>query len=157
MKYLGLIELTTGRVTISDPCYEPGIWCAKSISVMPGSYLCFAEERNGRIESIQIRHAGHTEIEPATSIGAVAVDSGQCGFFDEAFYNKNQGGEFDNLNSFYGKACHITLSDEQAGIIDGKGFVSSSGWGDGMYQVFVGECNFLEHEDQITSVMLVFL
>ena len=124
---------------------------------MPGSYLCFAEEKNGSIASIQIRHAGHTEIEPATSIGAVAVDSGQCGFYEEDYYNANQGGEYGDLDTFYGKACNITLSDEQAGIIDGKGFVSSSGWGDGMYQVFVGECAFLEHEDEVVSVKIQYL
>ena len=157
MKFLGLIKITSGRVTVSDPCYEPGIWCASEIKVMPGAYLCLAEEKNRYISSIQIRHSRHTEVAPKELNSVVNVDSGQCGFYEKEYYDANQGGEATDTDTMYGKVCELSLSDEQAGILDGKCFVSQSGDGDGMYKVYVGTCKVWEQEDVVVSVKIQFL
>lgn len=67
--------------------------------------------------------------------GAVGVDSGQAGIFDTQKYPKDFECDCDDEKSFYGKACNITMNKD-AGIIDTKGIVSSSGYGDGCYSVF---------------------
>ena len=71
------------------------------------------------------------------NFGNIWADSEQAGFFDLDFYRKNEGGEVGDLNSFYGLACAITLSPKQAGVIKNRGVVSSSGFFDGCYDVFV--------------------
>lgn len=78
----------------------------------------------------------------------VGVDSGQAGFFDETSYPQDprgEGGEY-NKDAFYDECCHATVGEDSrsknakgthAGIIQGRGCVSSSGYGDGGYACFV--------------------
>jgi hypothetical protein len=66
----------------------------------------------------------------------IGIDSGQCGIFDDTIYpaDKKSRGKFDDKGSFYGECCQITLSKEKGGIMKNcKGLVSSSGFGDGIY------------------------
>lgn len=68
----------------------------------------------------------------------VGVDSGQAGFYDEAFYQDNSifkgmpEPEHDYGDLWYNHACDITLSEMSAGVMP-YGVVSSSGFGDGSY------------------------
>lgn len=77
-------------------------------------------------------------------IMGIGVDSGQAGFFEQNNYPLGEStGDYDNMNSFYGMCCYITTQTKQrAGIIaasptTGCGVVSSSGWGDGVYPLYV--------------------
>jgi hypothetical protein len=76
------------------------------------------------------------------------VDSGQFGFFDFDNYRKDSsveglpkydfGGQFprgdEEGEAWYETCCHLTLGEESWGVIP-NGVVSSSGYGDGSYEV----------------------
>ena len=134
----------TDKIIVADPCYDYGNLGTVTLhNVLAGKYIATAEVVNNRITALAISHVNFkNDILKSESVGYISVDSGQVGFFDLDFYRKNEGGEVGDLNSFYGLACAITLSPKQAGVIKKRGVVSSSGFGDGCYDVFVckNEC-----------------
>lgn len=85
----------------------------------------------------------------------IGVDSGQCGFFDNQTFDPptNCSSEYDDTSTFYGKCCDKTSGDDQAGIIFG-GVVSSTGVGDGSYQL-LGAAD--SETAQIIGLRLVYL
>jgi len=148
-KCLGIVDFS-GKVVISDPCYPRGTWCMKTdFSVKPGRYQVFAAfsdegEFGLRVAALTFCHedflpqalAQEWEIAD-TSIG---VDSGQCGIFDDAIYPQSK--DHPDFRPFYDECCELTLSDEQAGILQsGMGALSSSGYGDGGYSLSVVACD----------------
>lgn len=157
------IELVSGRITISDPCYTPGTWCAAKLGrIKPGIYNCYAhmEERGllgKRVAEISIVHK-NTELlhnpvwfEVDAEIG---VDSGQCGIFESDYYEDVHGSQLDEI--WYKKICNLT---SPFGVIDDKGFVSSTGYGDGSYIAYYHET--LEDdgykENLIDAIKVVFI
>ena len=134
----------TDKIIVADPCYDYGKLGTLALdNVLSGKYIATAEVVNNRIASLSISHSNFkNDILESENVGYIAVDSGQAGFFDLDFFRNNHGGELGDLNSFYGLACAITLSPKQAGVIKKRGVVSSSGFGDGCYDVFVSrdEC-----------------
>ena len=124
-------EITSGRVHISDPCYDTspnetdnvpaknGVWCS---SVDYGI--------EGRVASIRVWHKDCPSpyCDKSFSYG---VDSGQLGIFDASIYDSNS--EYGE-SGFYNDCCEATLSPERVGVVQGKGFVSSTGYGDGCYE-----------------------
>ena len=75
------------------------------------------------------------------------VDSGQFGFFDRDFYRNDEiakdlpkhdfGDDYDvnEGDSWYRAVCDLTLAEESWGVLSG-GVVSTSGFGDGSYNVY---------------------
>lgn len=142
----------SNNVIISDPCYELGIWCQMELNNMkPGNYIVHHKLTNGedtfgeRSSMILIIHQDHQlEYLLWDMIGTIGVDSGQAGIFDKDTYRKDdlfhnapkfdaEGDEDGNI--WYNHMCDKTLSEEQWGTYD-RGVVSSSGFGDGMYETF---------------------
>ena len=144
----------TDKIIVADPCYDyDNLGTLILDNVLSGKYIATAEVEKNLVVALHISHSDFkNDILENESVGYIAVDSGQAGFFDLNFYRKNQGGEVGDLNSFYGLACAITLSPKQAGVIKKRGVVSSSGFGDGCYDVFVSrdEC------DKIVAASLFF-
>jgi hypothetical protein len=64
-----------------------------------------------------------------------AVDSGQMGVFDSSLFPRHE--SRDVKRGFYKKCCMATSPKNRSGIIDGRGIVASSGWGDGSYRTIV--------------------
>ena len=129
------------RIIVADPCYSyDDLGTLLLNNVLRGKYIATAEVVNNRIAALAISHFNFkNEMLESENVGYIAVDSGQAGFFDFDFFQNNQGGEFGDLNTFYGLACSITLSPKQAGVIKKRGVVSSSGFGDGCYDVYVSK------------------
>jgi hypothetical protein len=75
----------------------------------------------------------------------IGVDSGQAGFFDAEFYI---GGDDQK---FYDQVCDLTLNGDNAGVI-AFGAVSSSGWGDGCY-----ELQTIRHDGEVVAARIVFM
>ena len=160
IKNAGSIELS-GKVIISDPCYDRSVWCmATDVAVKPGKYVIYIamkdeKEFGMRVAALMAVHTDHIQSikkdwEPYGC--CVGVDSGQCGIFDDTVYpaDEKSGGEYDDENSFYGECCKLTLGDDQSGILgSGKGVVSSSGYGDGSYELL---CQY--HEGERVALMV---
>lgn len=57
------------------------------------------------------------------------------------------------LKEFFGGMCSLVLSGQRGGIVHNRGVVSSSGYGDGEYEVFVG----INDIGEIVSAMIIFI
>lgn len=133
------------KVIVSDPCYEVGIWCQKELSnVLPGAWqvdIRKAKVRNySLVAELIARHEGYPECEISEfETGRIAVDSGQCGFFDADYYKRHQpDNDYDNPDSWYRRICDLTLGSDW-GTINDKGVVSASGHGDGLYDLYISK------------------
>lgn len=148
-------------VMVSDPCYKLDTWCQKVIkNVLPGTYHVKAIMSD--LGDWGTRCTGlvavHQDFVGASKrwykYASIGVDSGQAGIFDMASYRNPdvaatiQAPDIDFAlpynddpgDSWYEKMCRFTLSENSWGAYDG-GVVSSSGIGDGMYEVSVWKCH----------------
>ena len=133
------------RVRMTDPCYGMDVWCSGTVdNVLPGEYVPVGVISNEgswgeRVAQIRVNHVDYPMTEPTEFVDfEVGVDSGQAGIFDEPYYiDHHRDNDYDDPSSWYRKVCNITLSSPGIGTIDGKGLVSSSGYGDGGYDAYV--------------------
>lgn len=123
-------EVTSGRVTIGDPCY-PTNECAKAQNGTWTAHVETADE--GRVGRVIVHHVDFNPGDPRIASRTVTfdVDSGQAGVFDESSYGGDE---------FYDMCCNATLSRRQWGYVDG-GVAASSGYGDGVYSAEIHRLN----------------
>jgi len=149
-------EVTSGAIVCSDPCYTLDTWCMGIVeNVKNGTWVADIERMDvdgwgNRIAVLEVRHIDHTNVgfdfnEHLPFTGG--VDSGQFGFFDKAFYRNDESAkdlekydfssDFDKEDGdiWYRACCQKTLGEESWGVLP-NGAVSSSGFGDGSYDVF---------------------
>lgn len=92
---LGMLVLSAPTMRVSDPCYEKGTDSAGIVTALPGNWV--AETVVGdtdwyrRVKVLRVRHdsvPGDVFEDPDAfaKVMTVSVDSGQCGFFDDAAY-----------------------------------------------------------------------
>ena len=131
---LGTIELGS-KVMVSDPCYKDlDAWYNKEINIKSGKYHCTALVKDcgvwgERVMELTIVHDDNKKAKPKSLYGAsVAVDSGQCGFYDYHYFKENTDKEETERYEWYQRVCDITLDDKNdcCGAIDGVGVVASS-------------------------------
>lgn len=134
-----------GKLWISDPCYDqdPGLgafvddaegaWRAFAIKTTLGTnwgsriHQIMAVRDDPSIEPLEILAKSRWK-----TIGSCSVDSGQAGFFDAAVHKPADSDGDDEV--YYDACCDATLGHDGAGIVPG-GAVSSSGFGDGGYDI----------------------
>ena len=159
IKYLGSVNFGD-KVVMSDPCYDrDGGVVVKDI--LPGNYLCLVgrEDRDKRNAFVIALHENfyrpnmesHWD-NPADILesfrlqgfsykraGDIGVDSGQAGIYDyDEFINHEKEREYNNPEHWYRQVCETTEDGKaRAGLINGKGVTSSSGWGDGCYDSYI--------------------
>ena len=156
---LGSFEVESNKIYVSDPCYEydeNDNSCVLTLKdVVNGKYVATMNVAiiYHDIESLTIKHEDYLHSEPSIFAGKIGVDSGQAGFFDDDYYKENQGGDFDDLTTLYGLACSLVLSKQEGGIVHNRGVVSSSGCGDGEYEVFIG----INEIGEIVSASIIFI
>lgn len=134
------------KVMVSDPCYGLGTWCQGVLeNVLPGDYECKVEYSDEgawgvRVAAIEVVHSDCGIYRFEETDFAICVDSGQAGIFDYDYY-----AQFHDKcdvrphvdDAWYDTVCDITLSRESVGTIDDRGFVASSGYGDGCYGCYI--------------------
>ncbi len=169
---IGKFRVVSGRVVISDPCYEietccqgilekvrKGEWrCQVSISREVYSDGCVTDLIALRPSALDIGNAKWTE-ETSFEVG---VDSGQAGIFDMAHYRDDRVAQsVEHLSHeiicpeepWYSLCCDRTSGSEiGAGVIP-YGVVSSSGFGDGSYRCFTQR----DREGYVTAIRIVFI
>ena len=168
-KKLGTFKVETGKVYVSDPCYEKseGKTTSRSLGVaLPAvngiwESTVAVHKTEGRVSILtaKARTVRNSESGAWTEVFEAGVDSGQMSIFDEKFYRAKSEGEGkmsptwegmatskhenekDGGGTFYGACCTLTCGEDngrtsQAGVLE-HGAVSSTGYGDGCYPVFV--------------------
>lgn len=160
---LGTINIESGKVYATDPCYSTDTWCQKLVNVKAGKYICRAVisdegDWGKRISELSISH-----IDNPKNLGKyilsnnIGVDSGQCGFFEKEYYEEFHNGHFidenDKDKEWYDKVCNITLNGDMCGCVEDKGVVSESGYGDGCYTLYAG----YNSKDEIVALRVRFI
>lgn len=158
---LGQFVTTSSNILAIDPCYDEDLGTVISNAALGkwSAFVAYSDEKiwGRRVASIEIYHddfrVSHLLDSRWKSYGhdAVGVDSGQAGFFQLERYQENGKGDFNDKDSFYGKVCDLTLSNEQCGLLE-YGAVSSSGFGDGGY-----ELQTIEKDGQTVAARIIFI
>lgn len=146
-KFYGVIDITSGRIVCSDPCYKSGEWCADSFPAKNGLYRVYIYHTENRNAILEIIHKDYdtNSVDWDDADSACAVDSGTFGFFDKEYYDNHHDGELDE--EWYEN--NVVLADDYL-LTDGAGAWSSSGYGDGMYHLQCVWCN--KENDDADSV-----
>jgi hypothetical protein len=70
--------------------------------------------------------------------GKIPVDSGQIMLVDPCYIRKDFESEYNDKPALnYAGACKATLSKDSCGVFAKIAFATSSGYGDGLYPVYV--------------------
>ena len=142
----GNIELPC-NIDITDPSYDEDVWCRiNNFPISAGTYECYVtmadnDETNGwgtRIARIGIRRKDY-KADRYERRGMIGVDSGMAGFFN-----------CDNRKAF--EEMFENHNSTKDVIFTGTAFFSSSGYGDGCYDVYVGYNNQLTTEVYINFI-----
>lgn len=169
-------EVTSGALTLSDPYNTPDTWCIGELdNARNGTWIAEIEYLDdadwGR--RVSLLRAWHQDFAAAVASKTkddhwiyrddldIGVDSGQAGIFDRAFFDHTPRGDYYDKASFYGAACELTYrqlpkeGEEMftAGVLMGRGVVSSSGVGDGYYDAYV----YKDESGAIVGAMIVYL
>ena len=140
------------KVIVSDPCYDYGTWCTSTQEIVPGEYV-HEVIIHEMVTSLIVTHKDYIVDSWQLTDATIGVDSGQCGIFDYETYHKIIGtGEYNEQDTFYGKACNLTITDEMFGLMDNAGIVSRSGLGDGCYSLYVAK----NSNNEIIGLKVVF-
>lgn len=98
MQKLGTFEVSSGKLIVTDPCYERGTWCAGQLDKVRngtwvGHVMRVDETKSTYPDGIRNAelHAYHTDLKKLPTRWTktkvhVGVDSGQAGMFDEVKY-----------------------------------------------------------------------
>ena len=153
-KKLGIMDFH-GSVDITDPCYDRDVWCRMNdVKIKEGNYTCMVwyqtdkREYNGEPYSYKLVGIIGIYLDgviPAQrtmkEIGHIDVDAGLAGFFHhKPDYDDAAWDEFCNR-----------VSHGDAWMIE-NGFYSSSGYGDGCYDVFA-----YQQDGEICALEIRFL
>lgn len=167
-----------GEVIVSDPCYEVPTWCQEVIkNVRPGVYDTEVDYRESdgwgeRVHSLTVLHHGIRTPLWENYSDHIGVDSGQCGVFCMTSYRNDEmsqelpwmtekGDPFSDHpirpqdgegEQWYVKMCDRTLSTEEGWGVYDTGVVSSSGYGDGSYELQVCQMDGLIHGFKIIFI-----
>lgn len=167
MKVIGKFTVESGKLVVSDPCYERGTWCQGVIAnVMNGTWTAAVEQEKGIIvellaglnlgdfEAVRGNPKRFAALKYEKEPFEVGVDSGQAGIFDESFYPVGETIDFEGTGSFYDACGDATLRSELgAGVVKNRGVVSSSGHGDGSYVCYTRR----NAPGEVIGVRVVFL
>jgi hypothetical protein len=167
-----------GEVIVSDPCYEVPTWCQEVIkNVRPGMYdteVIKSDEGDwgNRCAELVVLHENIKSPNWEHYSNNIGVDSGQAGVFCMTSYRKDsvarelpwlttKGNPFGDLTTlpnfkeegedWYVKMCDRTLREEQWGTYD-TGVVSSTGYGDGSYELQVCQMDGMIHGFRIIFI-----
>ena len=161
-KSLGQFHLSFPRLAASDPAYRKPVIVENCLNGNWDAFILVSDEGEWgmRVAALAACVEGlGSELRKAVEsndmtrfdedVRGIGVDSGQAGFFDLSHYQcdadidiSELGDRFDDWgpshSPWYLACCKETLSEDKAGVIP-FGVVSSSGYGDGCYQLYTHE------------------
>ena len=166
---VGNFNISSSKTVISDPCYsrtldsgityldkvKNGLWHGV-VKILDKKQTQGWGERN--TELLVVHHDSLFIKSPKWSKHKtkIGVDSGQVGIFCNSLYPHTEidSEDCNSETSFYGQCCKATLKTKHScDIVGNKGIVSSSGFGDGEYKLFVSKNN----NEEIIAIKIVFI
>ncbi|MDF2902605.1 MAG: hypothetical protein K0S25_243 [Bacillus sp. (in: firmicutes)] len=167
---LGTFQVTSGKLIISDPCYSYDEENTEGLQVVlkpakRGNWSATISYNEEEVVRQLVVFWGNTEPEeewiPINQL--IAVDSAQVGIFDFTLFDDGEiiinevENEYDiemdnDVSKYYVACCDAVASKQQGGIVPG-GAVVMSGYGDGLYQVYIKQ----DKSSEVVSVMIDFL
>ncbi len=156
LKEIGTFQIESGRIIISDPCYEADNGCnIVDVPAEIGEWKANVVMQGGRVAMLMAIHTGTEECDMRSILTLpfdvrIGVNSGQAGVYDQKYFKDDDEIDEDFFagihdkdricpdEPWYSANCARTLGSEMAGIIP-FGCVSSSGYGDGQYLVSGGK------------------
>ncbi len=139
-KQIGKVNFTKGHVTITDPCYDKGTWCAAEVdNVFKGEWEASIDMKDcgdwgNRVAKLILKAVGQTAIKYQKLSADIGVDAGVCGVFED---------KPDYGDGAWGSVCD-ELGYKNYGLATPtnnfhcEGAWSSSGYGDGSYEATIG-------------------
>ena len=157
----GQVTFDERPVTITDPCYDKGSRFTQTVQVKPGKYTCVSYRGTDRYTVDGKRYSDtrtwvigvylNGKLPPPSAwdnpevIGKIAVDAGLAGFYQDKPDFDDDWMEFCEPFCRPGRAA----KNER---IDDYGFTSSSGLGDGYYEVWA----YRNEENEIVGLEVHF-
>lgn len=173
-KKVGFMMVNSGKIDISDPCYDNDSWCRMDgIMVKPGKYNCYvstlkgkmAKEWGKRIVSMVIVHSDADLREPLgfNTIGSVGVDAGLMSISESGTkpnYPDDRWTEcmfhLDNLEKESKNGIDAFVTKKfSLGKKPKKQFWASSGFGDGYYGVYAIDSHNQTAREYIPDAIMV--
>jgi hypothetical protein len=156
---IGELHVKTSKIRVTDPCYDPETTPSRCFTVIgkvkKGIWKCVATVVDmptcgKRVSELWMHHSDIDELEYGDDyVDYVTVDSGQCGFFFNNDFKKLYK-DRERSDEWYDMVCE---ENQNEGIILDEGVVTSSGLGDGAYDVFVSE----DEDGNVESIRVVFI
>lgn len=161
---LGKFPIKSGKIDITDPCYESWVWCRETkTDILNGEYnataIVYDEGVWGkRIGELEIEHDSYKNKSLVWKNEGivVGVDAGVCGFFDgKPNYTDD---EWQDICEWF-KHESDNFERPNMSVVDPStpfkcyGVVTSSGYGDGSYECFVKR----ESNGYIVGLKLVYI
>lgn len=138
-KYIGIFNHKGNEIDITDPCYDKGTWCRTTQELPEGEYDCWVEivdcgkwgKRIAKSTIIKEDCDYDDDIFWSECVAEIGVDAGLAGFFDnKPDYNDDAWSDFCDM---LGGDSWVVDENTAAKC---NGFFTSSGFGDGCYDVF---------------------
>lgn len=164
METIDTISLSN-KVVVIDPCYNmDDLGCSTVLeNVLPGTWVCGVdyydrwEGKPGRVESLCGYNIDTPDVDFSRSnlewAACCGVDSGQLGIFDYAYFERSVEIDPKRNQDWYQEVCRTTCTELHAGAKDEACYVSSSGYGDGVYAVYVAR----NADGQIIGIRIPFI
>lgn len=141
--HYGVVELGK-EVKVSDPCYGTTVWCSYILDdVSAGHYDCYtviAETGScgKRVAFMVLCKDGYGFNIPKEQIPCdIGVDAGVCGIYDLEYFNQYHNDRDVNEDWYQNNVISWCMKDQAYICDEGKGFITSSGYGDGGYMLLV--------------------
>ena len=164
------IKLEVGSITlnekvmVSDPCYGTDVWCNAIIdNVLSGVYNAFVviadcDRWGQRVKELTICHESKKPIKTLSCLelasANIGVDSATCGIYDYDYYTQNHDTKNANDEWYDKNVCNGFWDNEtKTHMTNGVGIHSCTGYGDGMYEVFVKR----DGNDKVVQITLTYL
>jgi hypothetical protein len=116
---VGSFELGKPWLRVSDPCYDKDTRCAFRLMARSGTWKCVADLDDGGAYGYRVARLTVAHLDVADNLDYrsfelvdkdVGVDSGMCGFFDDAKFPKTRNRENPTLDTFYRGICSLLVS-----------------------------------------------
>lgn len=163
IKFIGEFYSVSGVFIVSDPCYRKSLKIQAVLdNVKKGKWFGFSGyNEGGTVMELYAFHSSEI-IErdfPKVTIewnefGKLGTDSGQMGIYEEKEYRNDEIIDFETnflkKEKWYSAVCETTLSERGSGVMKNS-FSSRSGYGDGLYTLFIHKSI-----NEITGVKILF-